>query len=108
MSDLDKLQRGVGEWGKRTFPQSHAGSIVKHLTEEVAELRAAVERMPLATDAHAEEAADCLLLLLHLAHRSGFSLFDAAVVKFSINRQRTWETDGGDKGYCKHVEAETA
>lgn len=109
MNDLDHTQKTVGEWANTTFPQSNAASILAHLREEVEELVAA-ERDSFwmgehPTEAIAKESADCLLLLLHLAHREGFSLFDAAQAKYAVNVGRTWETESGTKGYWKHVEA---
>ena len=37
-----------------------------------------------------EVAADCFLLLLHYAHRRGFSLLNAADRKFTENTLRRW------------------
>lgn len=112
MGDLNDLQRRVGEWGERTFPDATDYSIVAHLRDEVRELTYAVVEIQEEVDAgnaiHSNdnlqtEAADCLLLLLHLAHRNGFSLFDAAVVKVAINEKRTWNTVAPG-GYVKHDE----
>lgn len=100
MSDLAELQRTVGEWGASVFSQATNDSILRHLRDEANELVSAAS-----PDALAEEAADVLLLLLHLAHRNGFSLFDAAVVKHAVNTKRTWEADDNGRGYRKHVEA---
>lgn len=100
MSDLDALQQTVGEWGTRTFPKSSPVSIALHLRDEANEL---VSEVP-DGDEIAEEAADCLLLLLHLAHRCGFSLFDAAVAKATINERRTWQTEPNERGYMSHIE----
>lgn len=110
------FQDTVGEWGERTFPDSTPKSIMAHLQEEVEELRRPVHRdhyMTVPDDAEiremtrnhiAEEAADCYLLLLHLAHRFGFNLEQAAQAKHVVNLGRHWH-DGG-RGYAKHVETE--
>lgn len=100
MSDLEKLQRAVGEWGNATFPTSTTDSILAHLRDEVAELSEAEPTH------RAQEAADCLLLLLHFAHRHGFSLFDAAVVKAAVNAKRTWQTEVNERGYMRHIESD--
>lgn len=97
---LDVWQATVGAWANGVFPDSTPESIANHLSEEVGEL---LEAIFTKSDAR-EEAADCLLLLLHLAHKLGFSLADAAGVKLAINHIRTWETEAGEKGYWKHVE----
>lgn len=98
---MDDLQCKIGEWGERTFPEATADTIMAHLQEEVAELGDAVYRR--ASDETEEEAADVLLLLLHLAHRFGFSLFDAACVKMARNENRTWAP--AEDGYWKHQDA---
>ena len=111
----DQFQRRVGTWGERTFPDSTLRSIMAHLREEVAELHDAVERQEVHDDIEerttgayrheiAEEAADVLMLVLHLSHRCGFSLHHAAREKFAENQLRTWRDDG--RGYAKHVEAQ--
>lgn len=102
-ADLDWFQRAVGEWADRTFPESSRASITAHLGEEVTELQSVSQGTGWFADAE-EEAADCLLLLLHYAHKQGFSLLGAARAKHAINQRRTWEADHGGKGYWKHCE----
>lgn len=100
-------QTRIGQWGNRTFPLSTPLSIVAHLRREVVELedeiiRATSPLFETNPGAVQEEAADCLMLLYHLAHRLGFDLHDAAEVKCSINQQRTWgEPDA--EGVVEHV-----
>lgn len=113
MKDLDDFQREVGEWGEATFPESNAVSIARHLNEEVRELQIALDSavvtafsgLRIDESSIREEVADCMLLLTHLAHQIGFSLFDAAREKHAVNTLRTWEADDGGKGYWKHVDA---
>jgi len=102
------LQRSVGEWANQTFARATDASIVAHLRREVAELdtlaRWRTERPDIAwnDDNYAEEMADCLLLLLHLAHRNGVNLEEAARRKYAVNRQRHWgEPDA--EGVVEHV-----
>jgi NTP pyrophosphatase (non-canonical NTP hydrolase) len=99
------LQQSVGEWADKTFPQSDWRSIVAHLESEVEELSGALYTDADGRGDYEEEAADCLLLLFHLAHKEGFSLIRAAARKHAKNLTRAWETDDGGKGYWKHVEA---
>lgn len=114
MLNLESLQERVGVWGLETFPQSTLETIAAHLCEEAAELRArASEHVKDAgngldvlasyeRDKMAEEAADVLLLLLHLCHRAEIDLLDAAAVKFALCKGRKWEYDP-EKGYSRHV-----
>jgi len=101
------LQDETGTWGDATFPRSTARSVMAHLTEEIDELAVEVEAfganaVPTNRDALAEEAADCMLLLLHIAHKCGFDLEKAARAKLECNRARTWgEPD--ERGVVRHV-----
>jgi hypothetical protein len=100
MSNIDDFQQQIGEWANRTFPESTSATILAHLRDEVVELMDAEPAQ------RAAEAADCFLLLLHLAHRDGFSLFDAGVVKAAINAKRTWASVTNERGYFGHVKDE--
>lgn len=102
MNDLDRVQAIVGKWANETFPDADNDSITSHLTDEVEELANAAHVDAEGMGNIEEEAADCLLLLLHLAHRNGFSLFDAAAVKHSLNTARTWQTERNERGYYAH------
>ena len=102
------LQREIGEWGKRQFPDATAFSILEHLWEEYKELRAEVyvHELPGVEDRGArlgEEAADMVILLFHLAHRfGGFDLMAEVRRKFDVNTKRTWgEPDA--QGVIRHV-----
>lgn len=105
---LDDMQRFVGEWGSRTFPQSNIHSIVSHFAEEAEEFVRGERGVELACDGYAPEqvdaeAADCFLLLLHYCHRRGVSLYDLAEAKMKVNTARNWDSGEG-RGYAKHVE----
>lgn len=92
---VDEFQRAVGEWADATFPLSTDQTIRAHLSDEVAELADGVM-------VDAFEAADCYLLLLHLAHKEGFSLDEVAREKFAINQRRTWGKPD-ERGVVRHV-----
>lgn len=102
------LQDETGTWGDETFPLSTARSVMDHLTDEIVELDDEVnafltEASPERRAALAEEAADCYLLLLHIAHKCGFDLESAARAKLERNRARIWgEPDA--RGVVRHVE----
>lgn len=91
--DCNTFQREVGEWGSATFPDGTPDSVVAHLKKEVNEL---------AESHDPEEAADCLLLLLHHAHKCGYDLMIEAFKKFKINKTRTWGTPDRD-GVVEHI-----
>lgn len=91
--NLDMFQEEVGTWGDHTFGRSTPQSVLAHLRDELDELTASLSP---------EEAADCLLLLLHFAHKRDFSLADEAKRKFAINLSRTWgEPD--ERGVVRHI-----
>lgn len=96
---LDELQKAVGEWGVSTFPHSTVETIHLHLMREVDELGADLEKWdrqqrPVKSDVHwptvVEELADCVLLMLHIAHRRRFSFGAVLEQKFAINQTREW------------------
>jgi hypothetical protein len=88
------LQKVIGTWAEKIFPQSTYRSICEHLRREVQELRSAPSPN--------EEAADCLLLLLHLAHKNKFDLIAETLKKHEINKQRKWgEPD--EQGVVEHI-----
>lgn len=77
------VQKEIGNWGDKTFPESTPQSVYNHLCREIKELG----------DEHANvymESADVALLLIHIAHKRKFSLYDALMTKFSINKRRKW------------------
>ena len=101
---FDPFQTELGEWGDKTFPRSDAKSVASHFEEESKELVFSVlDNQSASDESIREEAADCALLLFHLAHKMGFSLFAAINAKFEINKNRKWESESGDKGYFKHI-----
>jgi NTP pyrophosphatase (non-canonical NTP hydrolase) len=90
---LDELQDEIGAWGDATFPKSTDQTVLAHFAEEANEFLAAASAMPHNPQYdETEEAADVLRLLLHFAHKTGFSLSDAAERKMVKNRERTWNT----------------
>jgi NTP pyrophosphatase (non-canonical NTP hydrolase) len=100
---LDAYQRKVGRWAESVFTQATPASIAAHLAREVEELRAVTHLGP--PEGEEEEAADCFLLLLHYAHRRGFSLLDAADRKFTENKLRRWGQPDAE-GVVEHERAE--
>jgi NTP pyrophosphatase (non-canonical NTP hydrolase) len=44
----------------------------------------------LTAEPSAEEAADCMLLLFHMAHKNGWNLEQAVIDKFEKNKKREW------------------
>lgn len=102
------LQDEIGDWGDITFPLSTPRSVMAHLSDEITELSTEVDAY-IATPGNdtrrllAEEAADCLLLLYHIAHKCGFDLETEARAKFEKNQRRRWgEPD--ERGVVRHVE----
>lgn len=88
-----RFQREVAEWAAATFPRSDDHAKITHLKKEVAELGAHV---------CAEEAADCFLILLHIANAHDFDLAAAAREKFAALKTRAWGEPDAD-GVVEHV-----
>lgn len=110
--ELRTLQKIVGTWGDTTFPLSEPASIARHMAEEVSEIEDAILGVALhSAEDVPDEAADLVLLLMHLAHKLDFDLWDAVERKFDTNQHRAWEnqdaTAATERGYWKHTEGET-
>ena len=78
------FQSEVGTWAEETFPFSTPQTCISHLRREVEELASDIG----AGESPAEELADCYLLLLHLAHKTGVDLCAQATDKLRVNRAR--------------------
>jgi NTP pyrophosphatase (non-canonical NTP hydrolase) len=108
---MSDFQREVGEWGNITFTEATTASMCAHLKREVIELDDAARRLRTFAPGYdpvqrrkdlAEEAADCLMLLLHIAHRNSIDLEEAARQKFEVNKRRQWGKPDAD-GVCEHI-----
>jgi NTP pyrophosphatase (non-canonical NTP hydrolase) len=95
---VDALQHDIGTWGDRTFGQSTPASVVAHFRKEAKEFADAPS---------GEELADCVLLLIHWAHKNGLSLRDEVRKKFTINQNRKWGEPDKD-GVVEHIREERA
>lgn len=93
VNNLDHFQAEVAAWAEATFGEGTTTTLLAHLIKEVRELWDTQEP---------EEAADVFILLLHFAHKRGFSLFDEAQRKFAVNKGRVWGEPDED-GVIEHV-----
>lgn len=103
---LDALQTELGSWCDQTFPHSTPKTILAHLRRELEELCEANdvdELFPNTKRESPQEIADCIMLLLHLAHKKRISVRDAVRDKFEICKKRKWGTPDKD-GVVEHVE----
>ena len=103
---LDALQTEIGSWSDVTFPTSTPETIIRHLKKEVEEMEEAHQGDKLFPHTNKElphEIADCIMLLLHLAHRKGVSARDAIREKFEICKNRKWGPPD-EHGCVRHVE----
>lgn len=116
---LSTFQKQVAAWGTKTFPDATPETIADHLAEEMIELlgthrvKQALKRALEAEEIYeddvdicpasnpAEESADILLMMLHLAYRFDFDLMEEAQKKFAHVRDAEWVDDG--RGYKKRV-----
>jgi hypothetical protein len=94
-SNLDLLQRDIGDWGRATFPVRDPQAIIRHIRRELDELSESLDP---------EEAADCLILLAQLADVQGFSLMEAARKKHIVNLGRSWKP-ADEEGVYRHDKA---
>lgn len=100
MLGISEFQKYVGFWGMRTFPRENATSRAEHLAREVEELKEAISKRGILDIG--EEAADCFILLLGIAHMYQFDLFGQATKKMITNELRRWgEPD--ELGVIEHI-----
>ena len=90
--DMDALQARIGEWASKTYPNSTLDSKIAHLHREVEELRT---EDPL-------EIADCVMILMHEAHRRGLSIADLIEKKFAICQKRKLAAPDA-QGVVEHI-----
>lgn len=96
---LDALQMEMGDWCDTTFPNSTPYTIIRHLKEEIKELEEAIDQeLP-------QEIADCVMLLLHLAHKKKISTRDAVRDKFEVCKKRKWGQPD-EHGVVRHIKEE--
>lgn len=97
---MDSLQRRVNAWQNETFPHSTAVSTLRHFVKEARELFD--PEVGVIADNYAEEAADCVMLLLAFAGKQGFDLIAEVEHKFAICQAREWQAPNAD-GVVEHV-----
>lgn len=109
MKTLDEFQKEVGEWGEVTFPKSYINSVIDHFDDESKELIGNFKdeegnRFSFVSYTNAdEEAADCVLLLLHYCHKRDISLMQLMEDKMKVNRERKWGKPD-ERGVVRHVD----
>lgn len=109
MSKLSEFQKEVGVWGDETFNKKRSVNvwdnttgIINHLQKEFYELKEACKNKNTGKGIIPEEAADCFIILIHLAHLHDFDLMKWAEKKMVVNRKRKWGKP--DKfGVIEHV-----
>jgi len=95
VNDLSSIQATTGAWAEEHFPGMTNEAIWEHLQREVKEL--SYEFSPV-------EAADCFLILLHLAYKNKFNLLAEALKKYKINTERKWATEPDEQGVYLHID----
>ncbi len=106
MADLQDFAGRLNAWAARTFPNATTDGAVQHLLDEAAELELSIT-LGMGRPLMAEEAADCLILLLRVAHLEGFDLLAAAERKFEELQMRTWGAPDA-RGVVRHIDEERA
>lgn len=88
MSDFAQTQKDVGAWHEKTFtPDDIEWRLAEKLCEEAGEFKNAVGCYG-KHETVAEEAADCMIVLMAWAHRNDVDLLAAVRRKFAIVQQR--------------------
>jgi len=111
MSLLSEFQKKTGSWASDNFPNSDKDTICSHFREESVEFAGGYEHNDfgqpifIAASHSPEKAADCLLLLLHHAHKEGYDLLYEAERKLEINMKRIWNTESNDFDQPIFIEA---
>lgn len=103
-TSLEKLQFQVGQWASSTFSKATNETIIAHLKREIEELDIATIHAKTNTGLTGigEEAADCVLLILHLCERNRIDLAYHIKRKHWRNQRRTWgEPDA--QGVVEHI-----
>lgn len=106
-----RVQTKIGRWVDNTFDLKRGfdfyrsvEGMLEHLQKEVMELRNTVFGRA-TTDLVAEEAADCVILLLCIAHKYGFNLMEEVEKKFEVLKTRKWG-DPDEKSVIEHIREE--
>lgn len=100
------LQKYVASWQEKTFGKNsrHLTGMMEHLKKEIEELETEVDLYESVhkSKSHLEsELADCVILLLGIAHGAKIDLELAVQKKMSENLNRKWKKP--DKhGVCEH------
>jgi NTP pyrophosphatase (non-canonical NTP hydrolase) len=89
---LRRLQKRIGVWQNKTFPESTKESVAAHLKSEAYEL---------AESHDPSEGADVFLLAIAHANKAGYDLGKEALKKFEINQRRNWNKVD-PAGFRKH------
>jgi len=94
------LQKVIGAWHIRTFPDCTPKGHIEHMEKEIQELKKAFEAEDI--EMIKEEASDLLIMLMAIAYRLDFNINLEAYVKFSQLRNRFW-CFPNEYGVIEHV-----
>lgn len=97
--DLATLQKEVGEWADRNFPNSQSWEPLLGIQEECGELSHAHLKMHQGIRGSSAEhlmakidaIGDILILMAHYCHKTGISLDAAITTTWSEVKQRDWQ-----------------
>lgn len=94
---FDLFQDEISKWADPLFgSDKNLNGPLRHLERELVEF----EKTP-----NGEELADCILILVHVAHRIGVSAFDECRKKFEIVKTRQWAPPDA-QGVIEHIRDE--
>ncbi|MDR1783923.1 MAG: DUF550 domain-containing protein [Dysgonamonadaceae bacterium] len=102
---MEQTIKRINDWAESVFTNQTVLGKAAHLSEEVAELEAALASDPY-SDAAKEELADCLILLYNISFRmrmTASDVIEAINLKMDKNEKRKWAALN-EKGYSSHIE----
>ena len=100
---MDDLQKEINNWAVEALPAATTLAHYEKLQKEVLELGDALRNRHSAKHDAGQEIADCIMILLAIAQKNGYSAAEEIRKKFEINKKRKWGPPDAN-GVYQHLE----